>query len=164
MGPCVLVRGRAVLGAVALGLRDVGLVRVVRGGRWGGGPNREPDVELGGRDLEQRAEEHPGSVPQPGGPGLEVGLLRRQSESVAYLSEATVRGLVQVTEPALFFLVWRDPNERVHQRLTTLLQEARCLRIFVGQLRKKLEKDPTRSRVILTDPGVDYRLVTEHDS
>ena len=26
----------------------------------------EPDVESGGRDLEQRAEEHPGSVPGPG--------------------------------------------------------------------------------------------------
>ena len=27
---------------------------------------RELDVESGGRDLEQRAEEHPGSVPGPG--------------------------------------------------------------------------------------------------
>ena len=73
-------------------------------------------------------------------------------------------GLVRISGPALFLLVWRDSNERVHQRLTTLLQEARCFRMFVGQLRKKLEKDPTRSRVILTDSGVDYRLVTEHDS
>ncbi|MFO0700685.1 MAG: hypothetical protein U0236_15790 [Nitrospira sp.] len=28
-----------------------------------GGADREPDVESGGRDLEQRAEEHPGSFP-----------------------------------------------------------------------------------------------------
>ena len=55
--------GSAVLGAVALGLRDVRVVRVVRGGGRGGGADREPDVESGGRDLEQRAEEHPGSVP-----------------------------------------------------------------------------------------------------
>ncbi len=32
-----------------------------------GGADREPDVESGGRDLEQRAEEHLGSVPGPGG-------------------------------------------------------------------------------------------------
>ena len=31
----------------------------------------EPDVELGGRDLEQRAEEHPGSVCQPDSRGQE---------------------------------------------------------------------------------------------
>ncbi len=44
------------------GLCDVGLVRVVPGSGRGGGADREPDVESGGRDLEQRAEEHPGSV------------------------------------------------------------------------------------------------------
>ncbi len=36
-----------------------------------GGANRELDVELGGCDLERGAEEHPGSVPQPSGPGFE---------------------------------------------------------------------------------------------
>jgi len=50
-------------------------VRVVRGGRGRGGADREPHVEPGGRDLEQCAEEHPGSVPQPGGPRREVRLL-----------------------------------------------------------------------------------------
>jgi len=46
-------------------------VRVVRSGRWRGRADCEPDVESGGRDLEQRAEEHPGSVPGPGGEGQE---------------------------------------------------------------------------------------------
>jgi len=32
--------------------------------------------------------------------------------------------------------------------------QAQYLRVFVGQLRKKLEKDPARPRYILTDPGV----------
>ena len=32
------------------------------------------------------------------------------------------------------------------------------LRIYIGQLRKKLEDDPTNPRLILTEPGVGYRL------
>jgi two-component system, OmpR family, KDP operon response regulator KdpE len=29
----------------------------------------------------------------------------------------------------------------------------------MGQLRHKLERDPTRPRLFLTEPGVGYRLV-----
>jgi two-component system, OmpR family, KDP operon response regulator KdpE len=39
--------------------------------------------------------------------------------------------------------------------------QAQYLRVFVGQLRKKLEKDATRPRYILTDPGVGYRFDAE---
>jgi two-component system KDP operon response regulator KdpE len=39
--------------------------------------------------------------------------------------------------------------------------QAQYLRVFVGQLRKKLEKDPARPRYILTDPGVGYRICVE---
>lgn len=44
------------------------------------------------------------------------------------------------------------------------VDQAQYLRVFIGQLRKKLEKDPTRPRFILTDPGVGYRFCTERDS
>lgn len=43
-------------------------------------------------------------------------------------------------------------------------EQAQYLRVFIGQLRKKLEKDPTRPRFILTDPGVGYRFCAERDS
>lgn len=33
------------------------------------------------------------------------------------------------------------------------------LRVYVGHLRDKLEKDPARPRLLLTDPGIGYRLV-----
>ncbi|MGE5397432.1 MAG: response regulator [Chitinophagales bacterium] len=36
--------------------------------------------------------------------------------------------------------------------------ENHYLRIYVGQLRRKLEPDPTRPRYIITEPGVGYRL------
>jgi two-component system, OmpR family, KDP operon response regulator KdpE len=38
------------------------------------------------------------------------------------------------------------------------LYETHYLRVYVGQLRQKLEPDPTQPRYILTEPGVGYRL------
>jgi len=35
--------------------------------------------------------------------------------------------------------------------------ENHYLRVFVGQLRKKLEEDPSNPRLILTEPGLGYR-------
>jgi two-component system KDP operon response regulator KdpE len=32
------------------------------------------------------------------------------------------------------------------------------LRIYVGQLRQKIERDPAQPRYIITEPGVGYRL------
>jgi two-component system KDP operon response regulator KdpE len=32
------------------------------------------------------------------------------------------------------------------------------LRVYMGQLRHKLEADPSRPRLLLTEPGVGYRL------
>jgi two-component system KDP operon response regulator KdpE len=43
------------------------------------------------------------------------------------------------------------------------VDQAQYLRVFVGQLRKKIEQDPTRPRFILTDPGVGYRFCVEPD-
>ena len=31
------------------------------------------------------------------------------------------------------------------------------LRVFISQLRKKIEPDPSRPRIIVTDPGIGYR-------
>lgn len=84
--------------------------------------------------------------------------------------------------------VWVE-NEEVHltpheyKLLTTLIQHAgkvvtqsqllrevwgpgyndenHYLRVYMGQLRHKLEKTPAQPRYLLTEPGVGYRLVTE---
>jgi two-component system KDP operon response regulator KdpE len=37
-------------------------------------------------------------------------------------------------------------------------EESQYLRVYVAQLRQKIEPDPTRPRYILTEPGVGYRL------
>jgi two-component system, OmpR family, KDP operon response regulator KdpE len=39
--------------------------------------------------------------------------------------------------------------------------ETHYLRVYIGQLRQKLEPDPTQPRYILTEPGVGYRLRME---
>jgi two-component system KDP operon response regulator KdpE len=36
--------------------------------------------------------------------------------------------------------------------------ETHYLRVYMAQLRRKLESDPTRPRLLLTEPGVGYRL------
>ncbi len=41
----------------------------------------------------------------------------------------------------------------------TYLNESHYLRIYVGQIRKKIEKDPARPEHLLTEPGIGYRLV-----
>jgi len=39
--------------------------------------------------------------------------------------------------------------------------ETHYLRVYMGQLRHKLEVDPARPRHITTEPGIGYRLLTE---
>lgn len=39
-------------------------------------------------------------------------------------------------------------------------RETNYLRVYLAQLRRKLEVDPSRPRIFLTDPGIGYRLVT----
>lgn len=38
------------------------------------------------------------------------------------------------------------------------VEQTQYLRVYIGQLRKKLESDPSRPTLILTEPGVGYRL------
>ena len=40
-------------------------------------------------------------------------------------------------------------------------EQAHYLRVYVAQLRRKLEVDPARPRYVLTEPGVGYRLAAE---
>ncbi len=42
-------------------------------------------------------------------------------------------------------------------------EETHYLRVYVGQLRRKIEPDPSQPRTILTEPGVGYRLVLSDD-
>lgn len=40
-------------------------------------------------------------------------------------------------------------------------EQTHYLRVYIGHLREKLEPDPGRPRVFITEPGIGYRLVAE---
>lgn len=70
------------------------------------------------------------------------------------------------TEWELLAILVRNPGKLVSQRQLlqdvwgpTYLNETHYLRQYMAQLRKKLESDPTRPRVLLTEPGMGYRFV-----
>ena len=41
------------------------------------------------------------------------------------------------------------------------VDDTQYLRVFVGQLRQKIENDPAEPQIILTEPGIGYRFVTD---
>ncbi len=77
--------------------------------------------------------------------GVIVHLTHTQYEVLKYL--AMNAGKV-VTHRTLLRAVWGPQYE----------QNAHYLRIFIGQLRRKIEPDPSRPRYLLTNPGVGYCL------
>ncbi|PLR28657.1 DNA-binding response regulator [Caulobacter zeae] len=42
--------------------------------------------------------------------------------------------------------------------------DAQFVRVLVGQLRQKLEEEPAAPRILLTEPGLGYRLIPEDES
>ena len=41
------------------------------------------------------------------------------------------------------------------------VNDTQYLRVFIGQLRQKIEANPSEPQIILTEPGVGYRFVTD---
>jgi len=41
------------------------------------------------------------------------------------------------------------------------VDDTHYLRVYMAQLRQKLETDPARPRLLLTEPGVGYRLASD---
>jgi two-component system, OmpR family, KDP operon response regulator KdpE len=90
---------------------------------------------------------------------LRVDLARRQ----VYIAEQQVH-LTPIEYKLLTTLVRYAGRVVTHRQL---LQEgwgpghteaSHYLRVYMGQLRHKLEADPTRPRYLVTEPGVGYRL------
>jgi two-component system, OmpR family, KDP operon response regulator KdpE len=75
----------------------------------------------------------------------EVKLTPKEFELISYFARHS--GKV-ITHRALLSAVWGGNSA----------EQIEYLRVFVGQLRKKIEADPSSPRYILTDPWVGYRF------
>lgn len=78
--------------------------------------------------------------------GEEVKLSPKEFDLLAMLCEHA--GQV-VTQRKLLVAGWNDPNT-----------DSQYLRSYIAMLRNKIEQDPSEPRLVVTEPGVGYRLVT----
>jgi two-component system KDP operon response regulator KdpE len=95
---------------------------------------------------------------------IEVGDLRIDlARRIVLVAGEEVR--VTATEYKLFALLIRNAGKVLtHEQILTAVwgpaytKEIQYLRVYIGQLRQKLEKEPARPRYLVTEPGVGYRL------
>jgi two-component system KDP operon response regulator KdpE len=79
--------------------------------------------------------------------GQEVKLTPTEYEILKYLALHSGR---VITHGQLLRAVW-GPNYQ---------GETHYLRVYIGQLRRKIEKNPTQPRYIMTEAGVGYRFIS----
>jgi two-component system KDP operon response regulator KdpE len=80
--------------------------------------------------------------------GVEVKLTATEFKLLAYLAANAGRVL---THHTILSQVW-DPADADH---------VEYLRVYMRQLRKKLEDDPNQPKYILNEPGIGYRFITD---
>jgi two-component system KDP operon response regulator KdpE len=106
-----------------------------------------------------------GAPPEPvfSAGDLEVDLTRRR------VSRSGQEVHLTPTEYRLLSALARHPDRVLtHRQLlqevwgANYLDQTHYLRVYIAQLRHKLERDPTRPRRLTTEPGVGYRLRSGH--
>lgn len=102
------------------------------------------------------------SNPLIGGPELEIDLTARTVKKNKELLKLTL------TEYSLLALLARNEGKVLtHQYLLRaiwgpgFISQSQYLRVFIAQLRKKIETDPNRPEYIITESGVGYRFVVK---
>lgn len=94
--------------------------------------------------------------------GLVVDLLRRR-----VIVDGREAHLTPIEFRLLAALARRPGRVLTHRQLLlevwgpSHVDQPHYLRVFMAQLRRKLERDPARPRYLLTEPGVGYRLADE---
>jgi two-component system KDP operon response regulator KdpE len=82
--------------------------------------------------------------------GAAVHLTPKEYDLLALLARHAGRVM---THRALLTSVWGPAHA----------DDLHYLRVFIGQLRQKIERDPTRPRLVRTEPGVGYRFIESED-
>ena len=80
--------------------------------------------------------------------GTELRLTPKEFELLTHLVRQAGKVL---THHALLGAVWGGDYTEQHE----------YLRVFIGQLRKKIETDPSKPRYIVTEPWIGYRFIPE---
>ncbi len=92
---------------------------------------------------------------------LKIELTRRRvfvGEQEIHLTPTEFRLLCVLVRNAGFVVTHRQLLEKVWG--ASYIEHSHYLRIYMGQLRHKIESDPARPRYLLTEAGVGYRLNT----
>jgi two-component system KDP operon response regulator KdpE len=88
---------------------------------------------------------------------------------LVHLTDATGRQEVRLTPTEfklLAFMVKHAGKVLTHQMILREVwgpqhaSDVQYLRVYAGELRKKLETDPAQPRFVVTEPGVGYRLAS----
>jgi two-component system KDP operon response regulator KdpE len=104
-------------------------------------------------------------VETPGEPVVDVGDLRVDLEKRAVTFAGQPVQLTPHEFKLLRLLVLNQGKLLTHSAILrevwgrAYTDESHYLHVYVSQLRRKIEPDPTRPRYILTEPGAGYRLV-----
>jgi two-component system, OmpR family, KDP operon response regulator KdpE len=102
-----------------------------------------------------------------GGPAtsiIEAGPLRVDLEKREVVSGGRIVRLTPIEYRILVCLVRHPGRVLTHSQLVKEVWngaagvEAHHVRVHVAELRKKIEDDPARPRILITEPGVGYRL------
>jgi two-component system KDP operon response regulator KdpE len=107
-------------------------------------------------------------------PALDVGTVRTADFTIDLLAKTVTAGGAEVrltpTEWQIVELLVRQRGRLVSQ--TSLLREVwgpeyqretHYLRVYLSQLRRKLEPDPAHPRYFITEPGMGYRFMVDDD-
>jgi two-component system KDP operon response regulator KdpE len=101
----------------------------------------------------------------PGAPALEIGELRLDLEKHA-LFKAGEQVSLTPHEFSMMRLFAQNAGKLLTHRMIlrevwgpAYQAESHYLHVYVSQLRRKIEADPTRPRYLVTEPGAGYRLI-----
>jgi two-component system KDP operon response regulator KdpE len=82
--------------------------------------------------------------------GVEVKLTPREFELLSFLARHA--GKV-ITHKQILAAIWGPAHGA----------DTQYLRVYIGQLRQKIERDPGDPRIIVTEPGIGYRITEPSD-
>lgn len=108
-------------------------------------------------------------APDGEGPVIEIGKLNMDlSKRVTSIGGRRIK--LTPTEYELLKLLATNAGKVVTQKQllahiwnTQSIENTQYLRVYVSQLRKKIELDPSNPRYLVTEPGVGYRLTSPDD-